>query len=56
MAVEVTSMCMQTGCSNALSDQNQLPLASYVVEIGQLNCPDLSHVASLAKEDRPCFL
>lgn len=47
-------MCMQTGCSSALSDQN--PLASYAVENWEVNSPDLSHVVSLAKEDRPCFL
>lgn len=49
-------MCMRTGCCSARGDQNQLPLASYAVENWELNSPDLSHVASLAKADRPCFL
>lgn len=44
------------GLFGALGDQNQLPLASYAVENWKLNCPDLSLVASLATEDRPCFL
>ena len=56
MAVEVTRMCMQMGCSSALGDLNQLPLASYAGEMWELNSSDLSHVASVAKEDRPCFL
>lgn len=56
MPVKVTRIYMQTGCSSALGDQNRLPLASYAVENWELNSPELSHVASLAKEDRPCFL
>lgn len=47
-------MCMEMGCSSALGDQNQLPLASDMVKNWGLSSPDPSHVACLA-EDRSCF-
>lgn len=43
-------------CFQSLRDQSQLPLASGVIDSWVLNSPNLSHVASVAKEGRPCFL